>query len=190
MEKDPESSPTELFGARWTSVLSPRYGARMLAFSTKTTVIKVCTRVHHPLTEVVTIWKTGLTWKCCEPACATIWTQLPRRSNFGTHKKTPIGQRSRPWPSLANTKFGQYQVWPNELWPNQHLHAPQDPFLFRTAVTWTAFRWTAGPPKISFSTLRRNFFFPSVGSLLVESWWCSGAPGPSNVHVRSSRAVV
>ena len=31
---------------------------RMLAFSTKTTVIGICTRVHHPLTKVVTIWRT------------------------------------------------------------------------------------------------------------------------------------
>ena len=32
--------------------------SRMPAFSTKTTVIKACTRVLHPLTEVVMIWRT------------------------------------------------------------------------------------------------------------------------------------
>ena len=34
------------------------------------------------------------------------------------------------------------------------------------------------------------FFLLSLGSLLVEFWWCFEAPGPSNVHVWSYRVVV
>ena len=36
----------------------------MPASSTKTTVIKACTRVHHPLTEVVTIWRAWQRRRC------------------------------------------------------------------------------------------------------------------------------
>ena len=42
-----------------------------------------------------------------------------------------------------------------------------------------------------FPSSTTNFFLSSLpGGLLVEFWWCFEAPGPSNVHVWSSRAVV
>ena len=55
-------------------------------------------------------------------------------------------------------------------------------------------RPSPGPPKISlffFSLPPQNSFFSSLsGCLLVEFWWCFWRPGPSNVHVWSSWAVV
>ena len=80
VKEDPDASTAEPSRGRGTGVLSP-------ASPAKTTVIKACTRVHHPLTEVVTTWRTwqrrrrsrcGLTWKHWEPMCMTIWMQLSR----------------------------------------------------------------------------------------------------------------
>ena len=49
-----------------------------------------------------------------------------------------------------------------------------------------------GPKFHAFFLSRSNFlsFIPLFGGLLVEFWWRFEAPGPSNVRVWSSRAVV
>ena len=50
------------------------------------------------------------------------------------------------------------------------------------------------PKPCWWEALNFTFFFPLsfffLWGLLIEFWWCFEAPGPSNVHVWSSRAVV
>ena len=46
-----------------------------------------------------------------------------------------------------------------------------------------------GGPKFRVSRHNCLSFFPSLGGLLMDFWWCFEAPGPSNVHVWSSWGV-
>ena len=58
-------------------------------------------------------------------------------------------------------------------------------------VTWSGPRSVGSPKYLVLFLLSRLYFhsfFLSGG--LVEFWWCFEAPGPSNVHVWSSRVVV
>ena len=76
----------------------------MPAFSTKTAMIRACTRVHHLLTKVVTIWRTwqrhrcsrrGLTWKCWGPMSATIWMWLSQLSSIRKQRSDQMFKSSR-----------------------------------------------------------------------------------------------
>ena len=109
---------------------------------------------------------------------------------------TPINSEDFSWKhlSLVSTIFGQnhHQVWPNQVWPTPY-------FSFKSRV-----RDRVGAPKgrapkggaqnfaLSFFALPPQFafFLPFIGGLLVNLSGVFEVPGPSNVHVRSSRVVV
>ena len=85
----------------------------MPAFSTKTAVIRACTRVHHPLTKVVTIWRTrqrrhrsrcGLTRRHWKPMNAITWMWLPQLSSIRKQRSFQMF-KSSPQEVPDNSEF-------------------------------------------------------------------------------------
>ena len=182
-EQDPRGSNKSSTGRALPTLAKTKFGHRVLPSLTKPSVANTNLRQTHDQVWQDKNWdffKLGTAQRSNTNRAATRNTPQHRE---GPTKTVPKGD-----PEPRNIGWG-----PNGGARTHKIGAPKGGAPHGGATRKGGHPKGWGAQKFAlFSPLppQFSFFLPSLGGLLVEFWWCFEAPGLSNVHVRSSRAVV